>query len=148
MGWTDVVTALAVSVIALLFMALSVGWLFFMREARGVLMAVERVTRMLEEEARPTIDSARGLVTDTSAIVHSVRGEIEAITATSQDIRERVGDLTESVEDRLGDLEALVDVVYDEVEETALDVAAALRTTRRSLLIGRAMKRAFFGRKR
>jgi len=103
---------------------------------------------MLEEEARPTLESARTLVTDSAAVVTTVRDEINALAKTSKNVRERVGDLADGVEDRLQDIEALVDVVYEEVEETALDVAAALRTTRRSISIGRAMKRAFLRRGR
>lgn len=148
MGWTDVVTALAVSVIALLLLAIVVSMLTMIRESRSLMNALERLTRMLEEEARPTLASARTLVTDTAAVVTTVRDEINALAKTSKHVRERVGDLADGVEDRLQDIEALVDVVYEEVEETALDVAAALRTTRRGISIGRAMKRAFLGRGR
>ena len=44
--------------------------------------------------------------------------------------------------------DALIDVLQYEVEETALDIAAAMRTTRRGTTVLRAMKRAFLGRGR
>ena len=64
---------------------------------------------------------------------------------TSRDIRTRVGNAADAAESRLLDLEALLDVVQEEVEETVLDVAAALRTTRRGSTILRSMKRIFLG---
>ena len=67
---------------------------------------------------------------------------------TSRDLRARLQRAADAAEGRLGDLEALLDVLYEEVEETALDVASALRTTRRGASVLSAMKRAFLRRSR
>jgi hypothetical protein len=52
------------------------------------------------------------------------------------------------IEDRLVDLDTLVDVVQEEVEETVLDVSAALRTTRRGSALAGTVKRLLFGKSR
>jgi hypothetical protein len=45
-------------------------------------------------------------------------------------VRRKIVKGVDRVQARLEDLEALYDVVHDEVEDTALDVAAGLRTIR------------------
>jgi hypothetical protein len=67
---------------------------------------------------------------------------------SSKDLRARIRRATNAAEVRLSDLETLLDIVYEEVEDTALDVAAALRTTRRGAGVFAAMKRAFLRRGR
>jgi uncharacterized protein YoxC len=148
MGWTQVVTALSVAILAVVVVGMGFVVLLMLRDVRRLLESAERAVRTLGHDARPVIDSARQVLKDTETIVGKVRGEIDGLTATSRDVRERVDRLTEAVEDRLLDVEALVDVVYEEVEDTALDIAAALRTTRRGMSVMGAMKRAFLGRSR
>ena len=59
-----------------------------------------------------------------------LRQEVGAFTQTSRRIRRKLVRGVDSVETKLADLETLYDLVHDEVEDTALDVAAALRTSR------------------
>jgi hypothetical protein len=60
-----------------------------------------------------------------------VRNEVGAFAHTSQRLRRKVIKGVDRVEGKLTDLETLYDLVHDEVEDTALDVAAALRSARR-----------------
>jgi hypothetical protein len=46
------------------------------------------------------------------------------------------------------EFEMLLDVLHEEVEETVLDVAALLRTTRRGSGVARALKRVVLGRRK
>ncbi len=146
MGWTDVVTALSTTVIAVILIVLLVMLIGSVSEARRLMGSVERVVQALDRDARPAIESARSMIDDASKVMTSIRAEVDGITGMSRDMRRRVEGLTESVEERLEDLEALVDVLHEEIEETALDVAAALRTTRRGVSVVRAVKRAFLGK--
>jgi len=148
MGWAEVVTAISTAIIACGVIVAGVVTAATMSEFRALARAVQRVVEMLERDARPALDSARRLVDDTQHVVSSVRREAEDIVNSSQDVRERMQRLLHRTEERLQDLDALIDVVQYEVEETALDVAAALRTTRRGGTVLRAMKRAFLGRGR
>jgi methyl-accepting chemotaxis protein len=148
MGWAEVVTAISTAIIAAGVVIAGVMAVVTMNEFRSLARAVQRVAELLERDARPTLDSARRLVDDAQHVVSSLRREADDIVDSSQDVRERMQRLLKRTEERLQDLDALIDVVQYEVEETALDVAAALRTTRRGATVFRAMKKAFLGRGR
>jgi len=148
MGWTDVVTAIATSILAILSMALVVALTMGLREARRLMGSVQRVVESLDRDLRPSLDSARGIIDDARKVMTTVRDEVDGFADVTHDVRDRIGDLAESVEERLEDLETVVDILHEEIEETALDVAAALRSTRRGASVVRAVKRAFLGRGR
>ncbi|NIR01794.1 MAG: hypothetical protein GTN78_16625 [Gemmatimonadales bacterium] len=148
MGWAEVVTAISTAVIAGVVLAFAVAGLMLMREVRALMGTMERLVDVLDRDARPALQSARTMAEDAGKVVAAVRAEVDGLAETSEDVRGRLNRLVRRAEERLQDLDALVDVVQYEVEETALDVAAALRTTRRGTSIARAMKRAFLGRGR
>lgn len=148
MEWAAVVSAVSTAVIAVVVVAVAVVGLRLLAELNRAAKRIERVADVLDRDARPALISARTVVEDVAKVVATVRSEVDGMVETSRDVRSRVNRLSHSVEDRLQDLEALLDVVQYEVEETALDVAAALRTTRRGASVFRTMKRAFLGRGR
>jgi hypothetical protein len=148
MGWPDIVSAIASAIIAVVLVAAGLAAVGLARELRGVRALLERLVGSFDSEGRPALQSARQLIDDASKVVAAVRAEADGVVATSRDVRERTEALVRRAEARLRDLDALVDVVQYELEETALDVAAALRTTRRGASVFRAMKRAFLGRGR
>lgn len=143
MEWPAVVTAISTAVIALLLALPAVASFLLIRELRRAVRTMERFGETVRNEVLPAVQATRGIVDQASQIAASVRGEVDGILQTSQDLRGRVTRAADSTEDRLNDLEALLDVLYEEVEETALDVAAALRTTRRGVSVISAMKRVF-----
>ncbi len=73
------------------------------------------------------------------------RHELNGFADLSTETRGRLRRAIDTVDERLTDLDALVEVIQEEAEETALDAAALLRTVRRSGSIlgaaGRALKR-------
>ncbi len=145
MGWAPVVTALATAVIALIAVGFVVSSLPLLRQASRTGAALERLLNVIEKDSQPLIENARSVVAEANKVAVKLRSEIDGVVETSQDIRTRVRNAAEAAEDRLLDLEALFDVLQEEMEETALDVAAALRTTRRGATIFRSMKRVFLG---
>jgi uncharacterized protein YoxC len=145
MGWAPVVTAIATAVIALIAVGFVVFSLPLLRQASRTGAALERLLNVIEKDSQPLIENARSVVAEASQVAVKLRSEIDGVVETSQDIRTRVHNAAEAAEDRLLDLEALFDVLQEEMEETALDVAAALRTTRRGTTILRSMKRVFLG---
>lgn len=114
--WTDVVSALALVVIAVA--AIAVG-----AAAAFVALQLRRFLRAVEVLAGPA-------VTDVRQLVSAIRTEADALVGTSKDIRTRIVRAADAAEARLTDLDALFDVVQGEVEETALDVTAALKDVR------------------
>jgi uncharacterized protein YoxC len=145
MGWAPVVTAIATAVIALIAVGIVVFAMPALRQADRTGAALERFLSAIEKDTQPLIANAKSVVAEANQVAVKLRSEIDGVVETSQDIRKRVRNAAEAAEDRLLDLEALFDVLQEEMEETALDVAAALRTTRRGTTILRSMKRVFLG---
>ena len=137
MQW-EALTAISVAILAAMSLAL----------VALVAMWLGRVWRLLDRDGQPLLQTARSVAEDAGKIVSQLRGEVEQIVATSRDLRTRAGGAAISLEERARDLEAVLDILQDEVEDTALDVAAALRATRRGTSVIRAVKRAFLRRRR
>ncbi|MBI4502947.1 MAG: hypothetical protein HY700_17520 [Gemmatimonadetes bacterium] len=148
MPWTDVVVAISTAIIAVLLALPAVASFFLFRELRRAVALLERAADTLQQEIVPAVQSVRGVVEQATQVAGTVRGELEAVVDTSRDLRGRVKRAADAAQARLSDLETLLDVVYEEVEDTALDVASALRTTRRGVGMFSAMKRAFLRRGR
>ncbi len=148
MVWAEAITAISTAIIALVVLGVGGMLLALQRDLRVLMRTLDRTVDHLDRDARPALDSARKLVDDASHLVSAVRSETDGILHSSKDVRKRMERLVDRTEERLHDLDALIDVVQTEVEETALDVAAALRTTRRGASVFRTMKRAFLKRGR
>lgn len=136
MGW-EAVTAISVAIIALMFVVLAIVALISLRDVGRLLSRLDVFAAVLERDGPAMLESAR-------TVVSSLREEVGQIVATSREVRERIKGTAGSLEERVRDFEAVLDVLQDEVEETALDVAAALRATRRGTSLLGAMKRALF----
>ena len=83
-----------------------------------------------QEDVTQALAGARRLTDQGQDLLVLLRQEIGAFTTTSRRIRRKLTRGVDSIETKLADLETLYDLVHDEVEDTALDVAAALRTSR------------------
>ncbi|MFQ5703905.1 MAG: hypothetical protein ACE5HT_07780 [Gemmatimonadales bacterium] len=148
MAWAEAVTAISTALIAVILAFAGVALISWVSEVRRLTLELSRLTASLDQDLRPTVQSVRTLVDDASAVVSTVRSEVVGVVETSKGLRRRIDSAADSVEDRLQDLEALLDVVQNEVEDTVLDIAAALRTTRRGGSLIRRMKRALVRRRR
>ena len=112
--------------------------------AASAALGVRASLRMLQGLAGPALDDVR-------QFVGTIRAEVDGLAGTSRDLRARVVKAADAAEARLAELDALVDVVQQEVESAALDIAATLRTVRRgaSLLdLGRRVVSGGAGRKK
>ncbi|MEO8452059.1 MAG: hypothetical protein ABI647_19875 [Gemmatimonadota bacterium] len=146
-SWFAPIVAVSLVVIALSFLAMGVAVSVLAR--RGAIEA-RRLSEELGEfrrEIAPTIQAVRRLVENTGELAEKVRDEVLAIVATSGEVREDVAEGIEKIKDRLEDLGALYEVMHEEVEETALDVAATLRTARTGTGVLARLGR-FLGRRR
>ena len=148
MPWPDVLTALSVTAIALMLAVFGIAAAMLLRDLRRAVSEVGTITRLLESDGKPTVESLRQLIDDAAGVVGVIKSEVDGLADTSQGLRKRAEGMAISVEDRLRDIEALIDVVQEEVEDTALDIAAALRTTRRGGKLFKRMKRALLRRGR
>ena len=142
MGW-EALTAVSVAVLALMSAVLTIALMVWLRDLGRLLDRLDAFARVVERDGPPLLSAARSVTEDATRVVGSVREEVDQIVATSRDLRTRVSGAAGALDDRVRDLEAVLDVLQEEVEETALDVAAAFRATRRGASVLRGLKRAF-----
>ena len=129
--WVGPTVAISLAVLALSFlaMALVVGVL-----ALRVAGQVRRLTPLVEglqEDLSRTLQTARRLTEQGQDLLVLIRHEAGAFAETSRRVRRKVMKGVDRVELRLQDLETLYEIMQEEIEDTALDVAAALRSARR-----------------
>jgi hypothetical protein len=133
-GWVGVVTAVSLAVIALAAIVVAAASVASVHGMRTFL-------RVMKQLAGPAISDVR-------LLIGSIKAEADALVGTSRDIRLRIVHAADAAEARLSDLGALVDIVQEEVEETAIDAAAALRNVRRGLSLWQWGRKVLKGKKR
>jgi hypothetical protein len=136
-GWVGPTVAISLVIIALAYGAI----------AAVVLLAVRRTARELAElrrEIGPAIQAVNGIAQTGSEIGARVKDEALAVLDTSRRLRRGAIRGARRLQGRLEDLDALYEVVHGEVENTALDVAATLRTVRTGASALSRIKRLLF----
>ena len=148
MGWPAVLTALSTAVIAVAVLVLMAGMVIVLRRLSALSASMTRVMETVDRDARPALESVRRTAEEASRLGVAIRAEVEGFTGTSKRLRDRVERTSSALEERFIELETLLDILQDEVEETVLDLAAVMRTTRRGTGLFQAAKRVILGRKR
>jgi uncharacterized protein YoxC len=120
-SWLAVVTGISLAILAMSAIAIALSSLV-------AVVALRTFLRVFEQLAGPAVSDARQLVA-------GIRAEAESLVGTSRDLRTRVVKAADAAEARLADLDALFVVVQEEVEATALDMAATLRNVRRGMAL-------------
>jgi phage baseplate assembly protein W len=111
----------------------------------GVVLAIGLGLR----KARRDIGAKLAVFTaDAKAATTRLRTEVEGFADLSGEARIKLRRAVAKVEDRLSDLDALVEVLQEEAEETALDVAALVRTARHPLSVFGVARAALRARRR
>jgi len=95
------------------------------------LQQLGKVVQSLQEDLSTAIKGVRRLTDQSQDLLALVRQEAGAFAHTGRRLRRQVVKGADRIQTRLADLETLYDIVHDEVEDTALDVAAVLRSVRR-----------------
>lgn len=132
--WVGVVMAVSLAIIALaaLTVAAAIG---------STALGMRAVLRALRDLAVPTLDDARQLIA-------TIGTEVDALAATSRDLRGRIVKAADAAEARLAQVNALLGGVQGSVQSTVRDIAATIRTVLRSIsMLGRGRKRLKRGRK-
>lgn len=129
-SWVGPTMAISLAVIAVsilgLAIALAVAALRLAAEARRLSGAAAG----LQDDARRTLGSVRRLATQGEDLVVVLRHEAGAFAQTGRRVRRKMVRGIDRLESKLTDLETLYDVLHEEVEDTALDMAAVLRSAR------------------
>ena len=86
----------------------------------------------LRRHSRAVRARLTAFTSDARAVTLRLKGELESFAELSGEARAKMRGAIDTVEGRLRDLDALVEVLQEEAEETALDIASLVRTIRRS----------------
>jgi len=97
----------------------------------------------LRRRTREVSAQLSALTADAKTVAARLRHEIDGFADISTEARVKLKRGMNAVETRLQDLDALAEVVQEEVQETALSAASLLRTVRRSGKVLGAGRRAF-----
>jgi hypothetical protein len=130
-GWVGPTIAISLAVIALSIVVAAVAAAIAALRLSGQARKIADIVDGLQDDAGQAVKAARQLAEQAQEVMVLVRHEAGAYAQTGRRLRRKVVRGVDHIEGRLADLESLYNVVHDEVEDTALDVAAALRTVRR-----------------
>jgi len=147
-GWVGTTMAISLAVIALCFLGIAAAVVLSLKTASERMRALSHELTGLRQDLGPTLTAVNRLATGSAEVVELAEDEVREIIYTTRRLRRDVEKSVERARERLADFEAVVDVVQEEVEETALDFGAALRTVRTGTgMIGR-LRRLVLPRRR
>lgn len=140
-GWVGPAIAVSVTIIALIYVGMVAGLFLAAREAAKQARELTQALNRMEGEMGPALQALKLMGQQGEDLATSIKMEVGAVLETSRKLRGRVEAGADRIQEKLEDLEALYDVVAQEVEETALDVASGLRTVRGGLSWARRLRR-------
>ncbi len=128
--WVGPVTAISLAVMAVALVALVGGVLLTLMRLRQPIERMTELMQGLQGDLGETLGNVRRLTEQGQDVLTVVRQEAGSYAQVGRRLRRQVLRGADRIQARLEDLESLYDVVHEEVEDTALDVAAALRSAR------------------
>jgi uncharacterized protein YoxC len=132
--WLAVVTAISLAIMAVAAIVIALA-------TAASTLAMRAFLGGLHDLVGPALGDVRQLV-------GTIRAEAEGLMETSRELRGRIVAAADAAQARLADLDALFEVLQEEVETTVLDVAATVRTVRRGVSLLEWGRRAFKRRKK
>jgi uncharacterized protein YoxC len=130
-AWVGPTVAISLAVLALAFLGLAIAVGVAAIKLAGQVRKVGTMVDGLQDDVARTLKSVRSLTEQGQDIMLLVRHEAGAFAQTARRLRRKAVRAADRIEIKLEELETLYDVVHDEVEGAALDMAAALRSVRR-----------------
>jgi uncharacterized protein YoxC len=129
--WVGPTVAISLAVLALSFLGMAIAVAVAAFRVAAQAKKVGALVDGLQDDIASTLKRVRNLTEQAQDVMVLVRHETGAFAQTARRLRRKTVRAADRIEAKLQDLETLYDVVHDEVEETALDVAAGLRSLRR-----------------
>ena len=141
-SWIGPTIAISLVVIALAFAGMALALVAVGKNTVELLQGLRKEVGELREELAPAIRSMKALTEEGRGLASKVQQEIQDVVRTSQRVRHDVERGVAQAKRRLTDLDALAEVVQEEIEDTALDVTAKLMAVRHGLgVVGRLRRR-------
>ncbi len=137
-GWVGPTAAISLVFIALAFVAIAAGFVLVARAAKREISEVSDKLEGIRGDLHDAMHAVRKVAETGEELSGKLKEEIQHYLTTSKAIRQDLERGVRRVKTRLADLDALYEVVHEEVEDTALDVAAKVRTVRQGAgMVGR-----------
>jgi hypothetical protein len=147
-GWVGPTAAISLVVIALAFAAIAAGSLLLARAASREIAELSDKLEGIRGDLHDAMHAVRRVAETGEDLSLKLKEEVQHYLSTSRAIRQDLERGVRKVKTRLADLDALYEVVHEEVEDTALDVAAKVRAVRRgSSMVGRLRRWLVRGRR-
>jgi uncharacterized protein YoxC len=129
--WVGPTVAISLAVLALAFLGMGIAVAMAAFRIAEQVKKVGTLVGGLQDEITATLKGVRNLTEQAQDVMVLVRHETGAFAQTSRRLRRKMVRAVDSIEAKLQDLETLYEVIHDEIESSALDFAAALRSIRR-----------------
>ena len=140
-GWVGPTGAIALVVIALAFAIIAGVALMLARVASQEIRELRQELARIRAELSPALHALQRVADAGVDLSNDVREEVQLYLEKSRFLREDLDRGVRRLKGRLADLDALYEVVHGEVEDTALDVAARLRSLRNGTRIVTRLRR-------
>jgi uncharacterized protein YoxC len=147
-SWVGPTMAIALVIIALSFVAVAVALVVVLSRLVQPMLELSRVIHNLQDDLSWSVKGMRQLTDQSQELLALVRQEAGAFAHAGRRLRRQVVKGADRIQSKLEDLETLYDVVHDEVEDTALDVAAVLRSVRQGNGVLGRIRRLLVSRRR
>ena len=129
-GWVGPTMAVSLAVIAVSVLGAAVALAVAALRVSGQVQRVGALVEGMQDEIRQSLTGVKRLTEQGQDLVVLLRHEAGAFAQTGRRLRRKMVRGVDRMESKLADLETLYDVVHEEFEDTALDVASALRSVR------------------
>jgi hypothetical protein len=129
--WVGPTVAISLAVLALSFLGMAIAVAVAAFRVAGQAKKLGALVDGLQGDIARTLTGVRNLTEQAQDVMVLVRHETGAFAQTARRLRRKTVRGVDRIEAKLQDLETLYDVVHDEIEGTALDLAAGLRSVRR-----------------
>jgi methyl-accepting chemotaxis protein len=125
--WTNGILQLIVLLLAVAAMIALI--LLFTAMRAGIRRLTETADR-LAADAKPMLTQANAMVSDARSMVQTVRRDVERLSDGVGAVSDQLLDAAETTAQRVDEVNAVLDVLQDELENTVLTTAAAVRGVR------------------
>jgi methyl-accepting chemotaxis protein len=129
-GWIGPTIAISLLLMALCTVGLTLAALVVFREVLQGAKGVSSELQELRAELGPMIRALNRFGEAGTEVVDIARQEIREVVAASQDLRADIRRARRRAGRRLADLDAFVEVMQEEIEETGIAAATAMRSLR------------------
>jgi hypothetical protein len=128
--WVEAFAGIAQIVLAIALLAVGLGVLFAALKVKALIRKVEEQGQKLRVDLAPAIHNVTTVSENAVAVSKSVRGDVDRLSGSVTAATEKLQQAAKVAEQRVGEFNALLEVVQEEAEELFIGGASALRGAR------------------